>query len=390
MGMTLLGGLTPQQFLKSHWQRRPLLVRGAWPGFAPPFAARDILKLAGDERAAPRRVWQAGGNWQVEHGPFTTAELRRPPGLKWTVLVPDVDKLMPATAPLLDHFSFLPGWRLDDLMVSYAVHGGSVGPHVDEYDVFLLQGHGRRRWAIQTRGVDPNGLRTGTGLKILRRFQAEQEWLLEPGDLLYLPPGVAHYGVADGECTTLSIGFRAPSSDELAAAWSEEGQRLARHPARYRDSGLHAPGNGQLDIRTRRRLLTMAAQAAAAPAAERERWLGRFLTEPGVHSPDPPIRRLTSARLNAALTRPGARFRRHPAVRALWFKQGRQLYFYLDGDEYQLPASRQPLAEALSATGTVLAAPLQPASLPAEIRSNLLIWFNKGIYLFVNNGNNYV
>lgn len=384
--MHSLLGLDPASFLRHHWQRRPLLLRGAWPGFTPPFHPRDILRLASDERSAPRRVWQTRNNWQVEHGPFSAAALRRPPAARWTVLVPDVDKLFPAAAPLLDHFGFLPGWRQDDLMVSYAVDGGSVGPHVDEYDVFLLQGHGRRRWSIQTRGVQPEELRAGTGLKILRCFRAEQSWVLEPGDLLYLPPGVAHHGVAAGECTTLSFGFRAPNPLELAVAWGEECQRRAEVGPRYRDQLVRPSAPGLLDTGTRQELLRMTTRGLAAAREERERWLGRFLTEPGLHSPDPPARRLTQASLSKALARPGAALRRHPAVRALWFERQGTVWLYVDGAEYRLPRRWLGLVRALCLPGLIPASSLA-AAFSSPLANDIINWFNNGTYLIVKQNN---
>ena len=210
---TLLGGLSPRTFLARHWQKRPLLVRGAWPGLRDPASVSDLFRLAARDDCESRLVSHAGGRWQLRHGPLRAAERARLPATRWTLLVQGLNHFVGAADRMMRAFAFVPCARLDDLMVSYAARGGGVGPHLDSYDVFLLQGAGLRRWRIATRGertLDPRA-----PLKILRHFHAETEWVLGPGDLLYLPPGVAHEGTALEPCFTYSIGFRAPSAREL-------------------------------------------------------------------------------------------------------------------------------------------------------------------------------
>lgn len=211
----LLGGLSPAQFMGRHWQKKPLLVRQAIAGVAPPLDRAALLALAEDDAVESRLVVRGDAGWHLRHGPFARRSL---PPLKqpgWTLLVQGLDLHVDAARALLDRFRFVPEARLDDLMVSYASDGGGVGPHVDSYDVFLLQVQGTRRWQIaRTRD---RSLRPGLPLKILQHFEAEQEWLLVPGDMLYLPPGWAHDGVAaGGDCMTCSIGLRAPARNELA------------------------------------------------------------------------------------------------------------------------------------------------------------------------------
>jgi 50S ribosomal protein L16 3-hydroxylase len=209
----LLGGLSPQVFMRRHWQKRPLLIRQALPGSA--FINRaGLMALAARDDVESRAVIRQGDAWSLRHGPFGRRALppARQPG--WTLLVQGMDLHLDAGHQLLQRFRFAPDARLDDAMVSWASDGGGVGPHFDSYDVFLLQMHGRRRWRIG-RLASPE-LEEGVPLKILRNFRAEQEWLLEPGDMLYLPPRWAHDGIADGECMTCSIGFRAAPRRELA------------------------------------------------------------------------------------------------------------------------------------------------------------------------------
>lgn len=213
-GLQVLGGLGIEAFLRDHWQHRPLLVRQAFPGFQPPLDGGDLAGLALEETVESRLVrGSASQPWRVRHGPFAEEDFLQAPERDWTLLVQDVDKHVPDTAWILDAFDFLPQWQLDDLMVSYAVPGGSVGPHVDRYDVFLLQGHGVRRWQIGQPGSGRETL--SGGLRLLDGFEATDTWDLEPGDLLYLPPGVPHHGVALTACTTWSIGLRSVSTLDL-------------------------------------------------------------------------------------------------------------------------------------------------------------------------------
>jgi 50S ribosomal protein L16 3-hydroxylase len=223
--LPLLGGLSPQQFMKRHWQKEPLLVRQAVPNFKPLLDRAALFELATSEDAQSRLVIKEAGSkagWRFKHGPFQRKAL---PPLKqagWTLLVQGVDLHHDAVHALMNQFRFVPDARLDDLMVSYATDQGGVGPHFDSYDVFLLQAHGRRRWRIG-RQKDLS-LQPDVPLKILANFEPEEEYLLEPGDMLYLPPRYAHDGVAEGECMTYSVGFQIPNRAEIAR---ELLQRLA-------------------------------------------------------------------------------------------------------------------------------------------------------------------
>jgi 50S ribosomal protein L16 3-hydroxylase len=238
IGIPLLGGLSPQQFMKRHWQKKPLLIRQAMPGLRPLLDRGALFDLAADEAVESRLVTSSDEGWKLRQGPFQRRGL--PPVKKpgWTLLVQGVDQHVDAVHDLLRQFRFAPDARLDDLMVSYASDGGGVGPHFDSYDVFLLQAHGRRRWRIG-RQKDLT-LVEGAPLRVLANFEPEEEFVLEPGDMLYLPPRYAHDGVAEGECMTYSIGFRAPKrgdfARELLQRMGEEaddalGQALYKDPA---------------------------------------------------------------------------------------------------------------------------------------------------------------
>lgn len=212
--LALLGGLTPRQFMKRHWQKKPLLVRHAIPNFVPCVGRAELVALAGQEGVESRLIINSDKGWKMKHGPLAKRSLPPFSRKKWTFLVQGVDLHHDGVHALMQQFRFIPDARLDDVMISYATEGGGVGPHFDSYDVFLLQAHGQRRWRIG-RNKDLT-LKSGVPLKILQNFEAEEEFVLNPGDMLYLPPKYAHDGVAENECMTWSIGFRAPQKGELA------------------------------------------------------------------------------------------------------------------------------------------------------------------------------
>ena len=212
--LTLLGGLTPDQFMKRHWHKKPLLVRQAIPDFKPALGRAELVELAAREDVESRLIVHSDKGWKMRHGPLPRRSLPPFSQKKWTFLVQGVDLHQQAVHQLMQQFRFVPDARLDDLMISYATDGGGVGPHFDSYDVFLLQAHGTRRWRIG-RQKDLT-LEEGVPLKILQNFVPEQEFVLEPGDMLYLPPRYAHDGIAEGECMTWSVGFRSPQAGELA------------------------------------------------------------------------------------------------------------------------------------------------------------------------------
>ncbi|WP_420224655.1 JmjC domain-containing protein [Pigmentiphaga litoralis] len=278
----LLAGLTPAQFMQRHWQKKPLLIRGALPDFRPPLSIAEVKRLSRRDEVESRLVWREAGQWQMESGPFA----RLPPAKEreWSLLVQGVNLHDDAAAALMHRFRFVPDARLDDLMISIATDGGGVGPHFDSYDVFLLQAVGQRRWRIGKQkdlSLDPDA-----PLKILSNFTPTEEFVLNPGDMLYLPPAYAHDGIAEGECMTISIGFRSPSLVELARGMLEAAadQLSDRTPTPlkgyYRDPGQPAVDQPAALPET---LVDAALTAAAAVPLDRtlaSRFLGCWLTEP--------------------------------------------------------------------------------------------------------------
>jgi 50S ribosomal protein L16 3-hydroxylase len=276
----LLGGLTAFGFMKRHWQKEPLLVRQAWPGVRSPLTRAGVFALAASDDVESRLVAREQDSWRVRHGPLPRRSLPPVGRPGWTLLVQGLDLHVSAARDMLERFRFIPDARLDDLMISWASAGGGVGPHVDAYDVFLLQVLGRRRWRVgrvaDTRCVE------GVPLKLLRHFEPEHDWLLEPGDLLYLPPNWGHDGVAEGgECITCSTGFRVPAAGDLARELlqrlaGEEGGSTAlyrdpRQPATATPAAIPEALLGFAESALRRHLARPQALARA---------LGESLTEP--------------------------------------------------------------------------------------------------------------
>ena len=274
-----LGPLSVDQFMRRHWQRKPLLIRAALPDFKPPLSPEALFELATRDDVESRLVSQPRGRWRLDRGPFDAQDLPARTRRAWTLLVQGVDLHVDAVHDLLARFRFVPDVRLDDLMISYATDGGGVGPHVDSYDVFLLQAHGRRRWRISApRAIE---LLPEAPLRILSHFEAEQEWVLEPGDILYLPPLWGHEGTALGECMTYSIGFRAPSRLELLRGFLADCADTVGGPdPRFGDRGL-AP------TRTPGRLPEPMTHSLTGWLADRrptkrqiDDYISQFLTEP--------------------------------------------------------------------------------------------------------------
>jgi 50S ribosomal protein L16 3-hydroxylase len=277
----LLAGLSPDVFMRRHWQKKPLLIRQAVPGGLPLIQRRELFELASRDDVESRLIVRDAKRWALKRGPLPRRALPAIGKPGWTLLVQGLDLHLDAARDLLERFRFVPDARLDDLMVSWASDGGGVGPHIDSYDVFLLQIQGKRRWRVGP--VKNDALVPGLPLRILSDFEPDQEWLLEPGDMLYLPPRWGHDGVAEGECMTASIGFRSAPRSELAREvllrLIDAHQTPERDPL-YRDPGMSAsdaPG------RMPARLQDFAAEAVRLALDDPRtlaRALGEVLSEP--------------------------------------------------------------------------------------------------------------
>jgi 50S ribosomal protein L16 3-hydroxylase len=353
-------GMAPQAFLRDYWQKRPLLIRNAFPGFESPISPEDLAGLACEELALSRIVAhdRSRDAWQLRTGPFPEELFPSLPHHDWTLLVQDVDKWDADVAALLPAFSFLPRWRIDDIMVSFAAPGGSVGAHVDQYDVFLLQAQGHRRWQIDASPNPPLAFRDDVDLKLLREFTPTHDWVLGPGDMLYLPPGVPHHGVAEDACLTFSVGMRAPSSAELLGDFVDTLAADADDAVRYADPDLVPPEDpNEIDAAAMQRALAALNALRMNDPDRLGDWFGRFITT------------YRSAGAVAADAAPhprieiewqlehGAGWSRHPLSRMAWRRQGRNARLYANGEALALPvADARRLAAAATLDGAAYAA----------------------------------
>jgi 50S ribosomal protein L16 3-hydroxylase len=333
-------GMPPGRFLRDYWQKRPLLIRHAFPDFTPPLSPDDLAGLACLEGVLARIVRHEPkrDRWTLHTGPFDDATFAQLPEKDWTLLVQDVDKWDADTAALLERFAFIPSWRVDDVMISYAVEGGGVGAHVDQYDVFLLQGQGQRRWAIDTRPDAATDFRDDMELKLLRTFQPDHEWVLESGDMLYLPPGIPHDGVAVGECMTFSIGMRAPAASELLIDFAMHVAESLPESRRFADPDLQPAGDsGEIDDkalgRARRALGLAAAMLDDDAFAD---WFGGFITCYRVAQVAVPRKRAIDPAV-VAKRLPHARLERDPWTRIAWLRRGRNARLYVAGRSFDAP-----------------------------------------------------
>ncbi len=276
-----LGNTDLNTFLSRYWQKQPLLIRNAIPAIKSPLSAEQLAGLACKETVESRLIIKTQDAWLLRHGPFNCDDFTSLPNTNWTLLVQAVDHYIPEAAELLEQFNFIPRWRIDDLMMSYASDGGGVGPHYDHYDVFLVQTQGQRQWEVGGHYDDNSALRSDMPLKILRDFQAEQSWLLNPGDILYMPPGVGHNGVARGsDCITCSVGFRAASHNELLREYTDYISDKLSESLRYCDPDLTQQQNtGEISAQVLtkvRRILSHYLQDQDSIAD----WFARYVTTP--------------------------------------------------------------------------------------------------------------
>jgi 50S ribosomal protein L16 3-hydroxylase len=341
-------GIDPANFMRRHWQREPLLVRGAFPSFRDPLSAREVLALSGSRD--------------------TAARFKQLPRRAWTLLVQDTNHFSARADELLSRFDFVPHARVDDVMVSYAVTGGGVGPHVDSYDVFLLQGSGRRRWQI-SRQRDHEFV-PGLPLKILERFEPDEEWVLEAGDMLYLPPGVAHNGIAESECLTWSIGFRAPADRELVAGFLDFLHERVDPPGHYADPGaVPARHPGEIPLAMVDHARRALSSSLRWTDADVSRFMGRHLSEPKQDAWfAPPARPLSRAAFEKRAASAGVAL--DPRSRLLFSGT----MFYLNGEAERVPRGARALARAL-ADGRKLAGPLRA---PREFWDTVHAWYLQG------------
>lgn len=346
--MQLLGGLTAREFLRDYWQKKPLLIRQAISDFENPVSPDELAGLSLEDEIEARLVIEHGQQpWELRRGPFTEDDFKALPERDWTLLVQAVDQFVPEVSELLEHFRFLPSWRIDDVMISYAAPGGGVGPHYDNYDVFLLQAHGQRRWKIGQMCDADSPILEHADLRILADFAETDEWVLEPGDMLYLPPRLAHFGIAENDCMTYSVGFRAPSAAEVLTHFTDFLGQFLTDEERYSDAGsipCTDPHQIQRDALDR-------LKALLNEHMNDERllltWFGQFMTEPRypelVAGPE-----LEEDDLLSSLE-DGAVLVRNPSARLAWSDVDDDLLLFASGQSRLLPGNLRELLKLICA-----------------------------------------
>lgn len=355
--LTHLGDMPIATFLRDYWQKKPLLIRNAFPDFISPLDGDELAGLALEEEVESRLVLEKGKTpWELQHGPFTEDTFAKLPETHWTLLVQAVDQWVPEVNLLLDNFRFIPNWRLDDIMISFAPDQGSVGPHFDYYDVFLLQGLGKRQWKIGQHCDVSSPHLQGTQLHILESFDTQDEWVLEPGDMLYIPPGVAHWGVAQGDCMTYSIGFRAPSHAAIVDELSHDIAQTLNNDLRFSDPNLSLQTNpGEIGGDAIAQIQQIIQQHFTAENIAQ--WFGKHMTERKYGQDDAePEDEITADDWQAALAE-GNMLWRHPAARLAFHTAGSDTLLFADGQA--MHCSRE-LAELVCAQAKINWEQLKP------------------------------
>ncbi len=387
-----LGELNAAQFLADYWQQKPLLIRNALPDFVCPIAPEELAGLAMEEDVESRIIQENTGDngepppWSLKCGPFAEEDFTSLPDTHWTVLVQEINKYIPEFALLQERFAFLPNWRLDDVMVSFAPEHGSVGPHADNYDVFLIQGPGRRRWQLSYQDCGPEQLIPDLPVRILRDFQPEEEYILEEGDMLYLPPGVVHHGVALEDCITISVGYRAPAIAELAAAYCADTVSRLDTEQFYSDPGIEPRAQPGLITPTElAHIRSELRQALLRDDDELARWFASFTTDvkPGHYLPEPE-EELDSDRFVALLNSEGELWRSEYA-RFSYIEQHGQTILYVAGEEIPLDDALAFAAPLLSGQRRFALATLQPQLTTPGFAELLTALYNLGALYFPDN-----
>ena len=340
--LQLLGGISAREFMRDYWQKKPLLVRQAVPGFESPISPDELAGLALEEEVESRLVIEHGERpWELRRGPFAEDTFATLPERDWTLLVQAVDQFVPEVAELLEQFKFLPKWRIDDVMISFAAPGGGVGPHFDNYDVFLLQGFGKRRWQIGQMCDSDSPLLAHADLKILAEFAKTEEWVLEPGDMLYLPPLLAHCGTAEDDCMTYSVGFRAPSAAEVLTHFTDFLGQFLPAEERYSDADAQ-PTDDPTQIQ-RDALDRLKALLNEHMSDERllMTWFGQFMTEPRYPELISGIEIDEEVFLGSL--EDGAVLIRNPSARMAWSEVGDDLVLFASGQSRLLSATLREL-----------------------------------------------
>jgi len=336
--LPLLGGITAERFIKEYWQKKPLLIRQAIPGFECPVSADELAGLALEEEIESRMVSKNGksGHWEPKNGPFTEEDFASMPKSNWTFLIQQLDAWVPEINELRQQFNFIPNWRFDDVMASYSVDGGSVGPHYDQYDVFIIQAEGKRLWRIGQQCDENSPQLEGTPLRILSEFHESESWVLEAGDMLYIPPNIAHYGIAQGESINLSIGYKAPTHTQILSHFTDYLLEHVNPYSIYEDADLKPQDHPNEITDTVFSKLNQVLNQHTQNPENLKRWFGEFNTSPKNESCIQALESSFTKEDLEDLISQNVIICRNEGSRFAYTKSGQSILFFVDGQSFEL------------------------------------------------------
>jgi len=332
-----LGNLTPEDFLKNYWQKKPLVIRQAFPNFQCPISAEELAGLSCEEDVNSRIIIEKDGEhpWQPIFGPLDDDIFKNLPETHWTLAINDLEKVVPELAWISDLFDFIPNWRFDDLMCSYAADQGSVGPHFDLYDVFIIQGTGKRRWQISTAEVTEDNQVTDTPLRIQKDFNAEEEWILEPGDMIYIPPNVSHHGVSIGESISFSVGYRAVSHADLLNDFIAHITQGLSPKLTYTDTDLKTQNHSsEITADAIDRVKVIFKSYLSSEHNQIERWFGKFMSDTKSDYMQAPEQLVESIDELIIEIENGLTLNRSPTSRFTFIQKGSNSKLFIDANDY--------------------------------------------------------
>lgn len=393
---SFLGGMTINEFLQEYWQKKPLFIKGAFPSLKDPLTPETIAGLTLEEFIPSRLIiereeasqespqdnpWKT--TWELHHGPLESEQFTKLPPKKWMVVVNDLEKFLPHLQFLLEPFSFIPRWRFDDLQVTYGPDEGNVGPHWDDYDVFLLQGRGKKRWQISYDAVSEDDFIEGPPIRLIENFTPHQEWLVETGDLLYLPPRIGHYGVNVGKSVTWSIGYRMPKINELFHEFSTTRLAKLSYEERLTDKDLaYQSHSGELSHQSIAALQHLLQERFLLEYEEVGEWFGRFLTEPKMYQEAYPLESFIGASYLANLLIADQDLERHPGLPFIYSVFKNKAMLFVAGEAFSVSLALVPLLQRLTEQTTFARHELLPYFSEPEAEELLVTLFNEGYLLY--------